>query len=104
MKAPVSPAAILRDGADAPPQDEGCGCGAPSLRGAKRRSNPAFFAAAKLDCFASLAMTWKHASSLPRRDSARACKLVVPLGRRGRGEAGRQRHSQPRVQMKKHTS
>src|SRR5262249_45578904 len=28
-----------------------------SLRGAERRSNPAFFAAAKLDCFASLAMT-----------------------------------------------
>jgi hypothetical protein len=28
-----------------------------SLRGAKRRSNPAFFAMAKLDCFASLAMT-----------------------------------------------
>src|SRR5262245_4633512 len=34
----------------------------PSLRGAKRRSNPAFFAAAKLDCFASLAMTWKQRS------------------------------------------
>src|SRR5262249_51624119 len=29
----------------------------PSLRGAKRRSNPAFFDAAKLDCFASPAMT-----------------------------------------------
>jgi hypothetical protein len=27
------------------------------LLGAKRRSNPAFCAAAKLDCFASLAMT-----------------------------------------------
>jgi FMN phosphatase YigB (HAD superfamily) len=32
---------------------------ASSLRGAKRRSNPAFFSEAKLDCFAALAMTAK---------------------------------------------
>jgi hypothetical protein len=33
----------------------------PSLRGAKRRSNPALLAA--LDCFASLAMTTKFSPS-----------------------------------------
>jgi len=30
----------------------------------KRRSNPAFFAAAKLDCFASLATTWRNTRCL----------------------------------------
>jgi hypothetical protein len=41
----------------------------PSLRGAKRRSNPSFIAAPKLDCFASLAMTTKHIFAISRRDS-----------------------------------
>src|SRR5262245_9171284 len=45
----------------------------PSLRGAKRRSNPAFFAAAKMDCFASLAMTMPKDASLAMTDEA-----VVP--------------------------
>jgi len=36
MKAPLSPVAILRDGAGAPPQDEGGGCGA------QRRDRHAF--------------------------------------------------------------
>jgi hypothetical protein len=35
-----------------------------SLRGAQRRSNPVFLAA--LDCFASLAMTWRHTFSFSR--------------------------------------
>src|SRR5258708_16687089 len=43
----------------------------PSLRGATRRSNPAFFVAAtKLDCFASLAMTavaWMERSAIRGR-------------------------------------
>src|SRR5258708_6825535 len=43
----------------------------PSLRGATRRSNPAFFVAAtKLDCFASLAMTavaWMERSGIRSR-------------------------------------
>src|SRR5260370_862248 len=43
----------------------------PSLRGATRRSNPAFFVAAtKLDCFASLAMTavaWMERSAIRSR-------------------------------------
>jgi len=32
--------------------------------------------------------------------SPELCNFVVPLNRRGRGEAGRQLHPQPRMQMK----
>src|SRR5258708_5942748 len=39
----------------------------PSLRGATRRNNPAFFVAAtKLDCFASLAMTARSLAGAKR--------------------------------------
>src|SRR5262245_58715806 len=56
----------------------------PSLRGAKRRSNPAFFAAAKLDCFASLAMTMLGSTpSLHRRD--RELRAFLDAGRPARG-------------------
>ena len=61
----------------------------PSLRGAKRRSNPAFLAAAKLDCFASLAMTGRHACSFPRTEFPGVCNLIVPLfSERAQGKPG----------------
>jgi hypothetical protein len=71
----------------------------PSLRGAKRRSNPFFLLRSKLDCFASLAMTWKHAFSISRRVSPELCYLVVPLcEKEGAGNAGCALHPRSRVQ------
>src|SRR4029078_10577532 len=41
----------------------------------------------KVDCFASLAMTWMHESTFPRHDLPEVCNRVVPLSNRGRGES-----------------
>src|ERR1700731_2311936 len=47
-----------------------------SLRGAPRRSNPAFFAAPKLDCFAELAMTDEKPRDRSRRQSRIALRSI----------------------------
>src|SRR5436190_4618356 len=61
-----------------------------SLRGAKRRSNPAFFAAAKLDCFASLAMTVEGAAlSRPSLPCSRAMRLARRAAMRRPAARGR---------------
>jgi hypothetical protein len=44
----------------------------PSLRGAKRRSNP-FFLCGTMDCFAALAMTAKHTPAISRRIAPELC-------------------------------
>src|SRR6266850_7069805 len=54
----------------------------PSLRA--KRSNPFFLYAAKMDCFASLAMTSKHTFAISRRDAPEV--LCLSLALRGRGE------------------
>src|SRR3954451_22652592 len=62
----------------------------PSLRGAKRRSNPAFSIVAKrkLDCFASLAMTWMGMRPHSRDSiSPELLHFVAPLPKRGRRES-----------------
>src|SRR5436190_19116900 len=63
-----------------------------SLRGAKRRSNPAFLLRAKLDCFASLAMT----GLLLRRFRRRQRRIV----RISLGAAAVERVLVPRVQRR----
>src|SRR5882762_4890689 len=54
----------------------------PSLRA--KRSNPFFLYAAKMDCFASLAITSKHTFAISRRDAPEV--LCLSLALRGRGE------------------
>src|SRR5438552_1266526 len=41
----------------------------------------------RVDCFAPLAMTWKHTSTFPRRDFARVVHRRAPKENRGRRES-----------------
>jgi hypothetical protein len=59
----------------------------PSLRGAKRRSNPFFSFRGEMDCFASLAMTAKRTFAIPRRDCARV-EIFRPNKKRAQGMPG----------------
>jgi hypothetical protein len=60
----------------------------------------------RLDCFvAALAMTFKYAFAIPRRDTPESCLNLSPL--EGVGNAGCPLHPQPRVRfalVEKHTS
>jgi len=53
-----------------------------------------------MDCFAALAMTWKHTSAFSRRDLPELC-IDGALKHRGAGKAGCSLHPQPCVQNKK---
>jgi hypothetical protein len=79
----------------------------PSLRGAKRRSNP-FLPRGEMDCFASLAMTapiFKHASASSRRYASEFCKNHSPRDNRGRRECrASNAPAASRAERKKHTS
>ena len=48
-----------------------------------------------MDCFASLAMTARYASAIPRRDTPELCMNDPP--KEGVGNAGCPLHPQPRV-------
>ena len=73
----------------------------PSLRGAKRRSNPYLLCGA-MDCFASLAMTRhsRHTSAFPRRKTSEPLQESLALKTKGVGNAGCPLHPQPPVQQK----
>jgi hypothetical protein len=63
----------------------------PSLRGAKRRSNPFFLLRGKMDCFAWLAMTsnFKYDSAFPRREAPEVLQEpFAPRSSEGAGNAG----------------
>ena len=64
----------------------------PSLRGAQRRSNPVFLREARLDCFASLAMTDREQPTAAARSSS-ASSAPMPLPSTSRSGPSRHRAS-----------
>ena len=65
---------------------------APSLRGAKRRSNPSFRICWAMDCFASLAMTAGYVFAFSRHDLSEFYRSFRPLSKaRAQGKPGARR-------------